>query len=358
MNVDPSVRAHPSAGVRHVGSSRTRVMVRAARPQLAVMGAQLVAGAGNLLFAVVLARVLAPGEYASIVTFLALFVLLHVPSAALSAAGALAPERIEQLTARVAVRAWPPGRRSSPPADRSATPAVSIDHSSSPSASPPRQRCCSGSLAALPTATNGSPGSAPASSSNRRFASVPASSWRWRSVRSARRSPSSPRATPPWRCARRRRRRDAAPDVAAVPTRSVAAVGFAFVLLAVVQSADLLVANRVLAADEADRFAVLSTIGGAAFFATATIPLVLLPAVRRGRAQAAATAYALTAATGLGITVVASSSPVRSCGSGSVRGTATSRGSSAPTSWRWRCSAWSVSRWPAAPSTNRRGGRR
>ena len=85
MTVDPSVRTHPSAPARHVGSPRTRV-IRAARPQLAVMSAQLAAGAGNLLFAVVLARVLASGEYASIVTFLALFVLLHVPSAALSAA--------------------------------------------------------------------------------------------------------------------------------------------------------------------------------------------------------------------------------------------------------------------------------
>ena len=49
------------------------------------------------------------------------------------------------------------------------------------------------------------------------------------------------------------------------------------------QTIDLLVANRVLAADGAAEFGVLSTIGGAAFFATATIPLVLMPAAARGR---------------------------------------------------------------------------
>ena len=60
------------AGARSLACRRTwwslralgRV-VRAARPQLAVMSGQLAAGAGNLLFAVVLARVLAPGEYAA-----------------------------------------------------------------------------------------------------------------------------------------------------------------------------------------------------------------------------------------------------------------------------------------------------
>ena len=272
MNVDPSVRAHPSAGVSQVGSYRTRVLVRAARPQLAVMSAQLAAGAGNLLFAVVLARVLAPGEYASIVTFLALFVLLHVPSAALSAAGALSPERVEQLTARVAVAGVAAGATiiaaSGPLGDASgldrpllvalgfAAPAavllglargVSYGHErfgrvGASLVIEPAVRLGAGVVLALAIGPLGAA-----------FAVV-ASGYAALAV-----------------CA----------------TRSVAAVGFAFVLLAVVQSADLLVANRVLTADEADRFAVLSTIGGAAFFATSTIPLVLLPAVRRGRAQAA-----------------------------------------------------------------------
>jgi putative ABC transport system permease protein len=75
---------------------------RAVRPQLTVMGGQLVAGAGNLLFAVVMAHALRPGEYADVVSFLAIFVLLHVPGIALSAAGALAPDRLSRLTRRVA----------------------------------------------------------------------------------------------------------------------------------------------------------------------------------------------------------------------------------------------------------------
>ena len=46
-------------------------IVRAARPQLAVMSGQLAAGVGNLLYAVVLARVLDPGDYSQVVAFLA-----------------------------------------------------------------------------------------------------------------------------------------------------------------------------------------------------------------------------------------------------------------------------------------------
>ena len=76
-------------------------LTRAMRPQLTVMGGQLVAGVGNLLFAVVMAHVLAPGEYADVVSFLALFVLLHVPGVAVSAAGALDPDRLERLRPRV-----------------------------------------------------------------------------------------------------------------------------------------------------------------------------------------------------------------------------------------------------------------
>ena len=76
-------------------------LTRAIRPQLTVMGGQLVAGLGNLLFAVVMAHVLAPGEYADVVSFLALFVLLHVPGVAVSAAGALDPDRLDRLRPRV-----------------------------------------------------------------------------------------------------------------------------------------------------------------------------------------------------------------------------------------------------------------
>ena len=66
------------------------------------MGGQFAAGLGNLLFAVAMVHVLPAGQYGDVVTFLALFVLLHVPGVALSAAGALAPDRLGALTPRVA----------------------------------------------------------------------------------------------------------------------------------------------------------------------------------------------------------------------------------------------------------------
>ena len=80
-----------------------RSIVVAARPQLAVMSGQLVAGLGNLLYAVILAHVLDPGDYADVVAFLAVYVLMHVPAAAFSAAGSLAPDRVDRLTPRIAV---------------------------------------------------------------------------------------------------------------------------------------------------------------------------------------------------------------------------------------------------------------
>ncbi|MGH8985279.1 MAG: glycosyltransferase family 39 protein, partial [Acidimicrobiia bacterium] len=59
-----------------------------------------------------------------------------------------------------------------------------------------------------------------------------------------------------------------------------------FFLLAVVQNQDVLLAARVLPAGDAARFAALSTLGGVAAFATATVPLVLLPrAVDQPRAR-------------------------------------------------------------------------
>ena len=78
---------------------------------------------------------------------------------------------------------------------------------------------------------------------------------------------------------------DDAPDARSSSRRARWPSALSFVAIAVLQSTDLLVANRVLDADDAAAFGVLSTIGGAAFFATATIPLVLMPAARRGRAQ-------------------------------------------------------------------------
>src|SRR3954470_6151016 len=69
--------------------------------QLAVATGQLGAGAGNLVFALVAARLLAPGQFAELAAFLALYLLIHVPAGSLSAGSALSPE----LAARARLRA-------------------------------------------------------------------------------------------------------------------------------------------------------------------------------------------------------------------------------------------------------------
>ena len=80
--------------------------------------------------------------------------------------------------------------------------------------------------------------------------------------------------------------------------------GSTFLVLGVLQTQDLFVANARLDGIAAAQFAVLSTLGGAAVFATATVPMVLLPQVKDRRPRATATAIALTAAVGLAVTIV------------------------------------------------------
>src|SRR5215470_7138627 len=62
---------------------------RLAGEQFAVAAGQLGAGLGNLVFSLVAARILAPGEFAQLSAFLALYLLIHVPAASLSAGTAL-----------------------------------------------------------------------------------------------------------------------------------------------------------------------------------------------------------------------------------------------------------------------------
>ena len=75
----------------------------AIRAQLGVAGAQWLAGLGNLAFALTLARVLAPGDFASFGAFLGAYVLLHLPAAGLGAGAALAPGDDRALRSRLLV---------------------------------------------------------------------------------------------------------------------------------------------------------------------------------------------------------------------------------------------------------------
>jgi len=97
------------------------------------------------------------------------------------------------------------------------------------------------------------------------------------------------------------RGRSSVPRIGAPATRPCAAIA-AFLLLALLQNEDLLVATHVLPAGEAARFAALSTLGGIAAFATATVPMVLL--ARRGSRRAVWVALGIAGALGAGASIV------------------------------------------------------
>ncbi len=283
-------------------------LTRAIRPQLTVMGGQLVAGLGNLLFAVVMAHVLLPGEYADVVSFLALFVLLHVPGVAVSAAGALDPDRLDRLRPRVFAVGLAVGAAlvvGSPVISHviglptsfvvllgiAAPEAALLSMHRGLAYGRERLTRVTTSLVAE-AAVRVAVGVSLAMTLGPIGAAMGCvlAGYTGFAVCAIGRAPAVGR--------------DPAAVRRTISSRGTLAVALSFVAIAVMQSIDLLVANRVLSADDAAAFGVLSTIGGAAFFATATIPLVLMPAVRRGRDSAAQVAVALTAAVGLGVAVV------------------------------------------------------
>ncbi len=276
---------------------------RALRPHVPVIAGQAVAGIGNLVFAVGAAKILGAGDYADVVTFIALYMLLHLPAAALSAAGALAPHRIAAVRHTVAragvvvavtlaVGAWPLARALGLP-----IPLVLMLAVAAPGAgllglargvaygterhdvlvrsllTEPAVRICLGITLAL---VAGPVGAA--------VATVVAGYAALAVCTRASNVVDDIGSTP-----------------AAAPGRHAALVAGSFVAIAVLQSIDLVIANSRLDAIGAASFAVLSTVGGAAVFATATVPMVLLPAAARQRARAATAAVWLTVAVGLTI---------------------------------------------------------
>jgi hypothetical protein len=71
--------------------------------QIAVAAGQVAAGVGNLAFSLLAARLLAPGAFADLAAFLALYLVLHVPTASLSAGRALRPALADSARRRVAL---------------------------------------------------------------------------------------------------------------------------------------------------------------------------------------------------------------------------------------------------------------
>ena len=326
-----------------------RALVGAARPQVAVMSGQLVAGLGNLIYAVALAHLLDPGDYSKVVAFLAVYILMHVPSAALSAAGALAPQRAERLSAPVGaaglamgvlivLASAPLGRLAS--LDQSLVVALGV---AAPSAAllglrrgvaygrerlgrvtaslvvDPAVRLGIGVVLAIVAGPIGAavgavlagyaalavcataPRRAPVAA-RRQIVTTPDGQWgrvgTGTSVKTVTVDDDFGAEVGEALVA------DRSPAAEGVERGRALALRFvcgSFVLMAILQSIDLLVANRVLDGDGPAQFAVLSTLGGAAFFATATIPLVLMPAAVRGRQHAGSAALVLTV--GVGTTI-------------------------------------------------------
>jgi 4-amino-4-deoxy-L-arabinose transferase-like glycosyltransferase len=274
--------------------------------QLAVAGGQLTAGLGNLLFSLVAARVLAPGAFADLTAFLALYLLIHVPAGSLSAGSALAPELAARMRRRVLAIGGAAGLAL---AVLSVPLAMALDLSpvlllAAAAAAPTaglialdrgrlyglgRHARAVGSLLAEPAvrlalgvalaAVLGAAGGAIA---------IVVAGWAALAVAHLPQTRTAPAGEAPREGLR--------------PGATIAA----FALLALIQNQDVLLANAILGDGEAARFAVLSTIGGAAAFATTTIPLMLLP--RAGR-DALRIAIVLAGLLGLAAVLVVAVSP-------------------------------------------------
>lgn len=273
------------------------------RQSVALLG-QLAAGAGNLVVSVLLARVLLPGEYAELTAFLAGYVLLHTVASSVTAATALDPDLHGRLRDRAAMAGL-----AVTVAGVLATPLLSdalglspvlvlLLAWSAPSATLlalARGRLyglgrAGGTAAALVTEplVRGAVGLAlaPVLGPVGAAAGVVAAGYLSLVV-----------ALLAGRGA----------DAATVRTghaRTSAAVTTAFLLVAVMAAQDVIVANRLLAGDAAGFVAAVATIGGAAYFATATIPMVLMPSGGDASSRGSLL-VALGAATAVSLTLVA-----------------------------------------------------
>jgi Dolichyl-phosphate-mannose-protein mannosyltransferase len=302
----PRRERRPSDAGRTTEPRRERGVRRLAGEQLVVAAGQLGAGAGNLAFSLLAARVLAPAAFAELAAFLALYLLIHVPAGSLSAGSALTPA----LAARARRRTLAAGG-----AAGAAIAALSVPLGGLLDLSPPvllaaaasaptaglialyrgrlyglgRRTRVVGSLLAEPAvrltlgvalaAAIGPVGGALA---------VVAAGWAALAV-----------AWLPAHAGEQRAVRG--------PSLAPGAAVLAFLLLAVVQNEAVILANALLDGEEAGRFAVVATLGGAAAFATTTVPLVLLSrAVTSGEGpDAVALRAALAVAAGLGAAAVA-----------------------------------------------------
>jgi len=273
--------------------------------QLGVAAGQLAAGVGNLAFSLIAARLLMPGAFAHLASFLALYLLVHVPAASLSAGSALTPDLADALRRRVllvggavalvaAAASVPLGALLNLPvgmvlALAAAAPTaglIALDRGRLYGLGAPRRAALS--LLAEPVvrltagvalgAALGATGAA---------AGVVLAGWAALAV-----------ARPPA----------GTPGLRGRTPQSSAVTVVAFLLLALLQNQDVVAAGALLDGSEAGRFAVVSTLGGLAAFATTTVPLMLLPRATSER-RALPAAVGVAGALGLAAVIVVAIDP-------------------------------------------------
>jgi hypothetical protein len=279
--------------------------------QIAVASGQLAAGVGNLVFSLVAARLLAPGAFADLAAFLALYLVIHVPTASLSAGSALRPALADRARRRVAGAGLGAGALIA----AAALPASAALHvpfamllalaAAAPAAGLlalergrlyglGRTRRAAASLAIEP-AVRLSAGVALGALAGPAGAAAGVVLAGYAALAVAHACGDAP-----------------ASGTAAAPAAGGAATGatvLAFLGLALVQNQDVLVANAQLPAAEAGRFAVLSTLGGVAAFATTTVPLMLLPRASAGERRALPAALGVAGALGVAAALVVAADP-------------------------------------------------
>lgn len=281
------------------GTATTLRTVARRHPQLSTASAQLCAGAGNLLYALVVAR-LAPASYGEVAAFLGAYLLVHVPLTSATAAASVCPQRILALRRTALVGGIAAGAVVSAAApfapaigwrpEIALVLAAALPGAGLLAIERGRLLACRGegrfaaTLVVEPvvrlgagialTAAAGAVGAA---------AGVVVAGY----------------AALALACAGNR---ELPADGSTPGLASGGAVAGTFTGLALVQTQDVVLAGAVLAAPAAADFGVLSTLGGIAAFATSTVPLVLLPRAVAG--QAGALRAAVVAAGALGALAV------------------------------------------------------
>ena len=284
---------------------------RIAREQMLVAGAQLGSGVGNLVYALIAARLLEPRGFAQLAAFLGLYLLVHIPASSLSAATALDPALARRRRRRalqvglagsglLALLSFPlSGPAHVPPglllALAVAVPAaglLALERGRLYAAEAHGNAAASLGIEPVVRLIAGIPLMLAFGALGGALAGVLGG---FAALVVARMAPAA-----------------GGDPVAATPApraREALWATLAFLALAIVQNQDVVLANALLPAGEAGRFAVLSTLGGAAAFATTTVPLVLLPRAARGEPHALQTAIGAAVALGLGAVLFAAIIP-------------------------------------------------